>query len=326
MANQQISAADGSAPIAIIGAGMAGTRCAFILQERGYAVTLFDKSRDIGGRMATRHHEQWQWDHGAQFFDAETEAFARFIEPAPIWQTVNRAWRVGAPTQNQLVKSMSVNLNTHLNCRIVHLSKDTDLWWLHDETARHGPFSHVVLAIPAPQAQDLLADTLHIPALNRVQMHPCWTLMVAAAEALNTPVVQKAPSADIAWIAADHTKPERTREGGTYVIQASTEWSRQHLEASANEVVEHLVNQWQSLLGHEVAISYATAHRWRYALTAQAAGQPYLLDQEQKIGLCGDWCLGARVEDAFLSGSALAERLCAELSQSVDGRRLDSAS
>jgi predicted NAD/FAD-dependent oxidoreductase len=51
--------------------------------------------------------------------------------------------------------------------------------------------------------------------------------------------------------------------------------------------------------------SYLTAHRWRYARTT--ATQPAVLwDADRRLGLCGDWCRGARVESAWLSGDALA--------------------
>ncbi|MDO9620329.1 MAG: FAD-dependent oxidoreductase, partial [Moraxellaceae bacterium] len=40
--------------IAIIGAGMSGLSCASALQQLGHNVTVFDKSRGMGGRMSTR--------------------------------------------------------------------------------------------------------------------------------------------------------------------------------------------------------------------------------------------------------------------------------
>ena len=40
--------------IAVVGAGIAGAACAASLQQAGVQVTLFDKSRGVGGRMSTR--------------------------------------------------------------------------------------------------------------------------------------------------------------------------------------------------------------------------------------------------------------------------------
>ena len=42
---------------------------------------------------------------------------------------------------------------------------------------------------------------------------------------------------------------------------------------------------------------------------AQPLAQPFLWDPDRAIGLAGDWCGGARIEAAFLSGKALAQAI-----------------
>jgi predicted NAD/FAD-dependent oxidoreductase len=44
-------------------------------------VTIFEKARGAGGRMATRRAEPFIFDHGAQFFKAKTGRFSAFIAP-----------------------------------------------------------------------------------------------------------------------------------------------------------------------------------------------------------------------------------------------------
>lgn len=70
--------------VAVVGAGLAGAACAAGLRRRGAQVTVFDKSRNVGGRMATRR-ARWldangveqaaAFDHGAQCFAADNEGF-----------------------------------------------------------------------------------------------------------------------------------------------------------------------------------------------------------------------------------------------------------
>jgi predicted NAD/FAD-dependent oxidoreductase len=43
-----------------------------------------------------------------------------------------------------------------------------------------------------------------------------------------------------------------------------------------------------------------------YAKTDKALGRSHLWKAERGIGVCGDWCIGHRVEDAFISGLELA--------------------
>ncbi len=76
------------------------------------------------------------------------------------------------------------------------------------------------------------------------------------------------------------------------------------------------------------AVQTVQLHRWKYALTdmtdrltaeggAEAGPErgpvvwDFVLDETQQVGACGDWCLGARVEDAFLSGHRLGAQLAA---------------
>ena len=63
--------------IAVVGAGVAGAFCSKALKKMGVAVTVFEAGRGPGGRMARRKEGQHQFDHGAQFFYAESETFVR---------------------------------------------------------------------------------------------------------------------------------------------------------------------------------------------------------------------------------------------------------
>ena len=66
---------------AVIGAGMGGLAAARRLGAAGRSVTLFDKSRGLGGRMATRRAGGFRFDHGAQYFATRGERFRELVEP-----------------------------------------------------------------------------------------------------------------------------------------------------------------------------------------------------------------------------------------------------
>ena len=52
--------------IAVIGAGLAGITIASKIKEK-FDVKIFEKSKDVGGRMSTRRETPFIFDHGAQF-------------------------------------------------------------------------------------------------------------------------------------------------------------------------------------------------------------------------------------------------------------------
>jgi predicted NAD/FAD-dependent oxidoreductase len=66
----------------VIGAGIAGLMAAARLGGQGRRVLVLDKSRGVGGRMATRRLRGAVCDHGAQFFTQRTADFHDVIEQA----------------------------------------------------------------------------------------------------------------------------------------------------------------------------------------------------------------------------------------------------
>ena len=109
----------------------------------------------------------------------------------------------------------------------------------------------------------------------------------------------------IAWLARESSKPGR---GGIerWTVQASAAWSTEHLEDDAERAKAKLLKAFAEITNIRAEPAYAQVHRWRYAKTDKALGKSYLWDKESGIGVCGDWCLGHRVEDAFVSGLELA--------------------
>lgn len=66
--------------IAIIGAGISGLSCASQLVQQGHSVTIFDKSKGVGGRMSTKRLPLGDCDHGAQYFTCNHPEFAKQIQ------------------------------------------------------------------------------------------------------------------------------------------------------------------------------------------------------------------------------------------------------
>ena len=109
----------------------------------------------------------------------------------------------------------------------------------------------------------------------------------------------------IAWLARESSKPRR----GTverWTVQASPQWSQEHLEDDPLRVRAKLLKGFAEITGIRAEPSHAEVLRWRHARTLQPLGRSHLWDAASGLGACGDWCLGHRVEHAFLSGLELA--------------------
>ena len=110
------------------------------------------------------------------------------------------------------------------------------------------------------------------------------------------------------WVARDSSKPGRTGPE-TWLLHASPQWSEAHLEDGADVVTAALVQAFAAL--GAPAPAAATVHRWRYADTEPALTEGCWWDASLRVGLCGDWLNGGKVEGAWRSGRALAAQATA---------------
>ena len=309
--------------IAIIGAGMAGCACGLRLLDAGHDVSVFDKGRGPGGRMSTRRMEAGddsvQFDHGAQYFTVRDPGFAAVVASwrqqgiAAPWPAAGEDAWVGTPAMNAPIRQMAALLDVNFNTRIERLSRSGDHWFLHGNGVPTNGFYAVVIAIPAEQVAALLAGHAagFAATAQAVASDPCWTVMLAFEQplAVQHDTVENS-SSPIAWAARNSAKPDRG-ETECWVVQASPEWSRKHLEEDAETVLARLRDAFADAVGSGLPATIAQgAHRWRYARPA-SSGDQYLWDPDKKLGLCGDWLVAPRVEAAWMSGRALAHTICA---------------
>ena len=316
--------------IAVIGAGMSGLACAARLAEAGLQVIVYEKSRGVGGRIATRRTpENLQFDHGAQYFTAASPAFQDFTSDQLLagnlehwWpdgrpETARAGWLVGRPSMNAFLKPIARHLTVELKTRVADIAPEKGGWRLSfDERNDTEHFSAVIVTAPAPPAQALTtASPLLQKRLDGIRIAPCWALMLAVSSSDEAwPAVLADPHPDIAWMARNSSKPGRAPLPDTWVVHASPEFSDRYLEGEPDAIAAQLKKTALPLAGHQDSqVVYAKAHRWRYARTLQAAGTPFLSDETGTLIAAGDWCLGARVESAFESGRAAAEFMIGKL-------------
>ncbi|MCI5043153.1 MAG: FAD-dependent oxidoreductase [Aquisalinus sp.] len=309
--------------IAVIGAGVAGLSCSQKLGKAGHDVTVFEKSRGLGGRVATRRTPDGLFfDHGAPFisnpnYAPELETRLTGDELVNVWQArPENAAYVGVPAMNTWLKPLAENLTVQLQSRITEITATEDQWRLtvtrDDGTNSFENFDQIISTVPAPQAMELFGALPGFTGVfDKVEMTPCWTLMVAFAERLDIPLdFQEAPGPDVAKLMRNSAKPGREPLPDCWVLQATEKWSISHLEEDKEAAHQLLLSILQDIAGFPLPTPvYKTAHRWRYALTKNAYGVPFLPHPDGSIYLGGDWLLGDSIAHAWRSGSAIADAL-----------------
>lgn len=307
--------------ILVIGAGMAGLTCAGMLAGAGHEVQVIDKGRGPGGRMAARRAEiageSVSFDHGAQYFTARDPGFRACVEgweaqgAASRWPAAGADAWVGIPGMNGPIRAMADALDVNWNVRAEAVTRKNALWQVAAGEQRFTA-DVVLIAVPAEQAHDLLGDPApDLAAIaGSVVSEPCWSVMAAfdAPLAIGADTLRDA-DAPISWAARNSAKPSRTgRE--CWVLHASPARSRAVIDHPKDDVAELLLADFFAQTGAAlVAPVHLTAHRWLYAMPVAIAGDAARYSSETRIGIAGDYLHSPRVEGAWISGRALAQKV-----------------
>lgn len=319
----------------IVGAGMSGLLAADGLQNEGWDVTVLDKGRGVGGRMATRRVGGATFDHGAQFFTTRGERFSGLVDTwldadaAAEW-TRGFADAEGAPNEDghpryrggegmtSIPKYVADGLDVHTGERVIRVDAREDGWEVVCESGMRVEGSALVLALPVPQALDLVSSgDYRLPdgpreILEAISYAPCLALMVS----LDGPSPVPEPGGmqikeDTLDFIGDNQRKGISRVPAL-TIHAGPGWSSAHFGDDEAEITEELI----SLAGERLGVNLAPAvvdtslARWRYSWVTNAHEDPFLAASERPpLIFCGDAFGQPKVEGASLSGLATADYL-----------------
>jgi len=318
------------ADIVVVGAGWAGLSAASRLSASGFRVLVVEKGRGAGGRSATRRQDSFQFDHGAQYFTARSDAFSRQVSqwqqrgliaawsprltvfgprPDTTGKTPNARW-IGVPGMNAVLADLAGNLDCRFAQRVERIDY-TAQWRLILAGGEELDAKALILTAPPAQSSALLGGEHPLSSeLDVVPMGPTWALMAGFA-------TDPAPGFDAAfdnegplsWMACNSSKAGRSGSAA-WVAHASVEWSREHLERDSEWVADQLYAALCRRLDSEaVKPALLTAHRWRYAQCQARIETGCLWHGEENLAVAGDWAAGNRIEGAWISGQAAAQRI-----------------
>ena len=324
--------------IAMIGTGLAGLMCSRILHDQGLQIQCFEKSHRVGGRASTRIVEgTTQFDHGAQYFTIRGSALRPYLEswcadklvgawdghivsidePAAIRGVAPMDRFVGTPSMESLGMHLSTELSIELETEVAQVEGGPSGYRLASMQDRNlGEFDIVLWNCPPLQTGKLLPAACEWRVeLAKVEMVPCWSVMLAFENRWNVPFDGAFINCGtLGWIARDSSKPSRAKLMDTWVLHSTVAWAKEHLDISKEAAIASLSQEAQRATSHKMPKPCrANAHRWLYSRPIESLVQAALWDDANRLGACGDWCGGPRVEGALKSGMALAGRVLGSL-------------
>jgi len=268
--------------VAVIGAGVSGLTAARTLQDQGFEVTVFEKSSGPGGRTATRRVD---------------------------------------PGMTAIAGHLAAGLTLRGKTRIVGLARSGDSWNLTDSAGQtYGPFNHVIMSFPTPQAAELLGDHPLAAEARAVPMTPCWAVLAAFARRIEVAWDGAfVHGSSLAWVARNSSKPGRDLSIDCWILQASSDWSAANLNLGRDGVKAALLEEFAEIAGVPTPPTiHIDAHRWLYSATPLSLERLSLFDSPTGLAVCCDWLAGGRVEGAFRSGVAAANNILKDVGGAFD--------
>ena len=318
--------------VAIIGAGLAGLSVARRLVEVGIESQLFDKSRGVSGRMATRRLEMrglnLRFDHGSPFLtppqmQAIAEQMNSPAHPVPFDVATHSKLDDEAVISitsgmNQVGKWLARGLKIHLSQQVTAIvpSDGNRRWKIVAEDADvTDDFDWVVTATPPRQAADILrlSNSAIVRTLNTFEPLGCWSLMLVTEPSLPLGLVEHPKGEIIERVINENAKGRFSEHLGLYTVHAKRPWSQRHMESPKVDVQTAMIEALQSFGLESQNILHAQLHRWLYAGVVQPLGQPYLADMQRGLYCAGDWCLGNDIDCALASADATATQVIQSL-------------
>lgn len=314
----------------VVGAGIAGLIAARALHVKGLNVTVLDKGRGVGGRMATRRIGSAVFDHGAQFFTARDPQFCAqvntllaadvakewcrgFADPEGLTHTDGHPRYRGATGMTAVPKFLAQGLEVRLSQRVVSIEVQAGKWSVSTNLGERFTADALVLTAPVPQSLAMLdAGGTALPSEARTELDavcydPCIALMVQPAESvLPAPGGMQLTGEPISWIGDNRQKG--ISPSAAVTVHAGAVFSRDRWGADDAEITSTLLSAASAwITGSSADIQI---HRWRFAKPVALYPDPCLaLAEPLPLAFAGDGFGAPRVEGAALSGLAAAQAI-----------------
>jgi hypothetical protein len=324
--------------VAVIGAGMSGLGAARTLNRAGVETVVFEKSRGVGGRVATRRIGEFAFDHGAtvisprgsdleRVMTEELDTSELVLVEKPIYLALETgvsavdaeggkirryAYRRGNTTLGKLLAS---DLDVRLGSRVERIENRGDAFVVFDEE-----FSHVVVSAPFPQSQELLAEVDGDRRFNGGQYRMCLSLMYGVGEDIDRPfhaLLEPDQAQPLTWLSLEHMKVpgvDRAPAGqSALVVQMSARYSRYSFDREDSAILEESWVDVRRLLKLKPGVpEVGEVKRWRYSHASNTLSFEAANPAGSRILVVGDGISGARTHQAYLVGVQAAKRILEE--------------
>ena len=311
----------------VVGAGLSGLMAARTLVARGWNVTVLDKGRGVGGRMATRRITTPDgataiFDHGAQFFTVRDPVFGELVSDW-VAQGVVREWCRGFGNDDghpryvanngmtALAKNLARDLDVRTSTLVFSVNPgESSRWTVIIDDGTREFVDAVVMTCPLPQSYSLTVTTgVELPnelLLTDYDRTIGLLAVLDRAPRIAAPGGLQNPDTTFSWIGDNVAKGISPIPAVTF--HANPEWSLAHWDDDAETGLALLTSAANPYLG-DARIVASEYKKWRFATPKKVWPEPCHGAADDTLVFAGDAFAGPKVEGAVLSGLAAGTRV-----------------
>lgn len=294
----------------LIGSGISAS--AFSHHFKG-DVEIVEKASRVGGRLCARNYKEFIIQFGAQYATSSNSIFndylsktgaknftaSLYIEEKNTYEDKN-IWTHEKGMQF-IADYGFLNRKISFNSEVIKINQKNNQIHFSDGTIVD--YNKLILSIPHPQALNLLGELDY-----ECSFEPCLAIGLCLEKESSFELnAIKPDNRAISWIASSRLFNKQIPE--SVLIHLSPESSKEMYDKNKETIINFAKENIHNFSSSNLNIIHADIFKWKYALTNKKMNQERYIKYSDSIYLIGDWIIGPRIENAFLSGYSLAMSL-----------------
>ena len=314
----------------IIGSGVSGSTIAYLLSKK-YSVHILDKARGPGGRASNKRFKQnLSFDHGVQYISPKSKEFLKFIKTlckkkeAKIWtgnhldftfekKEISEKF-IGMKGNNFISKFYTKKIKKNFQSSVKSIFFNKYFWEIKLDNCEYIQAKSIILTCPFPQSKKIAGKYLEKKISNlKINMDPNITTMLAFKNEKSVSVSSIKFNDDIlTWAAYENSKNRFNSSNSLWTLQSSIGWARKNINhyKKSKKAENTLISKFLNFTGYKKnKIIFKKTHGWKYSYNLDGSPLKSYWNKKLRLGLCADWFIGSKVENAWLSANDLAKKI-----------------
>ena len=316
----------------VIGSGISGSTIANLLSKK-YSVDLFDKARGPGGRSSFKRLKgKIGFDHGTQYISPISTYFKKFITDL-IKKKVLKNWGgkhsflntkkkedkkhvkvIGAKGNNDISKYLLKNINCYFYKELKKIEHKNKKWALFFSDGDKKNYSNLILTCPFPQLKKLTKRIIKHSFLDqRIKMNANITVMILLNKKINSVSSYFFDDPILGWAANENTKKRFRTNKNLWTLQSTYKWANKKInknKINKKKNSQILIKKFFDLLKiKNIKPQVIINHGWKYSSNSKPSKISSYWNSSLKIGACGDWFVGPRLESGWISAMDLYKKI-----------------